>query len=52
MLCLEQYNTPFIRTSVDHGTAFDIAGKGIADHRSMLEAIEVAIELASYGKLR
>ena len=30
---------PFIRTSVDHGTAFDIAGKGIADHESMLEAM-------------
>lgn len=31
---------PFLRTSVDHGTAFDIAGKGIADHTSMLEAIQ------------
>lgn len=30
---------PFLRTSVDHGTAFDIAGKGIADHVSMTEAI-------------
>ena len=30
---------PVIRTSVDHGTAFDIAGKGIADERSMLEAL-------------
>ena len=38
---------PFIRTSVDHGTAFDIAGKGIADHESMLEAISVAVSLAS-----
>lgn len=35
-----------IRTSVDHGTAFDIAGKGIADERSMLEAIRSAVELA------
>ncbi|RCX13038.1 4-hydroxythreonine-4-phosphate dehydrogenase [Fontibacillus phaseoli] len=35
-----------IRTSVDHGTAFDIAGKGIADERSMLEAIGSAVELA------
>ena len=43
---------PFIRTSVDHGTAFDIAGKGVADHRSMLEAIGVAIDLAAEGKLR
>lgn len=37
---------PFIRTSPDHGTAYDIAGKGIADHRSMLEAIRLAISLA------
>ena len=36
---------PFVRTSVDHGTAFDIAGKGIADHESMLEAIRVAVRL-------
>ena len=42
---------PFIRTSVDHGTAFDIAGKGVADHESMLEAIRVAVGLASEGKL-
>ena len=42
---------PFIRTSVDHGTAFDIAGKGISDHESMLEAIKVAVELASEGRL-
>ena len=33
---------PFVRTSVDHGTAFDIAGKGKADHRSMRVAIEQA----------
>ena len=33
---------PVIRTSVDHGTAFDIAGKGIADHRSMVEALRLA----------
>lgn len=38
---------PFIRTSVDHGTAFDIAGKGIADSESMLESIRVAVSLAS-----
>lgn len=37
---------PIIRTSVDHGTAFDIAGKGIVDERSMLEALHQAIELA------
>jgi hypothetical protein len=29
---------PFIRTSVDYGTAFDLAGKGVADSLSMLEA--------------
>ena len=33
---------PFIRTSVDHGTAFDIAGQGVADHLSMVEAIKLA----------
>jgi len=38
---------PFIRTSVDHGTAFDIAGKGIADHQSMLESIRMAVNLAT-----
>lgn len=37
---------PIIRTSVDHGTAFDIAGKGIADEGSFLEAMRSAIELA------
>jgi 4-hydroxythreonine-4-phosphate dehydrogenase len=37
---------PIVRTSVDHGTAFDIAGKGIASETSLLEAIEVAIQLA------
>jgi 4-hydroxy-L-threonine phosphate dehydrogenase PdxA len=34
---------PFLRTSVDHGTAFDIAGKGIASPVSMMEAIRAAI---------
>ena len=38
---------PAIRTSVDHGTAFDIAGQGIADERSMLEALRQAVELAT-----
>ncbi|MGF6770253.1 4-hydroxythreonine-4-phosphate dehydrogenase [Paraburkholderia sp. GAS199] len=38
---------PVIRTSVDHGTAFDIAGKGIADEGSMLEALKQALELAT-----
>jgi 4-hydroxythreonine-4-phosphate dehydrogenase len=36
---------PFIRTSTGHGTAFDIAGRGIADHTNLLEAIRVAAEL-------
>lgn len=36
---------PVIRTSVDHGTAFDIAGRGIANPGSMIEAIEVAEQL-------
>jgi 4-hydroxythreonine-4-phosphate dehydrogenase len=36
---------PVIRTSVDHGTAFDIAGTGIADERSMLEAMRQAVQL-------
>jgi 4-phospho-D-threonate 3-dehydrogenase / 4-phospho-D-erythronate 3-dehydrogenase len=38
---------PVVRTSVDHGTAFDIAGKGIADERSMLEALRQAVDLAT-----
>ncbi len=38
---------PIVRTSVDHGTAFDIAGKGIADPSSMIEAIKLAARLAS-----
>ncbi len=37
---------PFVRTSVDHGTAFDIAGKGIASEASMLEAVRLAVGLA------
>jgi len=38
---------PVIRTSVDHGTAFDIAGKGIVDERSMLEALRQGAVLAT-----
>jgi len=38
---------PIIRTSVDHGTAFDIAGKGIADPASMIEAVLLAARLAT-----
>jgi 4-hydroxythreonine-4-phosphate dehydrogenase len=37
---------PIIRTSVDHGTALDIAGKGMADSGSMLEALRLAYQLA------
>ena len=37
---------PFVRTSPDHGTAYDIAGKGIADPRSMAEAIKMAVKMA------
>lgn len=42
---------PFVRTSVDHGTAFDIAGKGVADHISMKESIDVAVSVVSDNKL-
>jgi 4-hydroxythreonine-4-phosphate dehydrogenase len=38
---------PFVRTSVDHGTAFDIAGKNVADHTSMVESIRMAVAFAS-----
>ena len=38
---------PFVRTSVDHGTAFDIAGQGVAKHTSMLEAIRLAVALVN-----
>ena len=43
---------PLIRTSVDHGTAYDIAGKGVADARSMKQAILVAAKLARTGEAR
>ena len=36
---------PFVRTSVDHGTAFDIAGQGIADHASLMAAIRLACRM-------
>ncbi|OFW09281.1 MAG: 4-hydroxythreonine-4-phosphate dehydrogenase PdxA [Acidobacteria bacterium RIFCSPLOWO2_02_FULL_67_36] len=36
---------PIVRTSVDHGTAFDIAGKGVADPSSLIEAIKLAMRL-------
>ncbi len=41
---------PFIRTSVDHGTAFDIAGHGKADHSSMVAAIQLAADLFNRKK--
>ena len=41
---------PIIRTSCDHGTAFDIAGKGIANPGSMAEAIKLAAEMAKKQK--
>jgi 4-hydroxythreonine-4-phosphate dehydrogenase len=40
---------PFVRTSVDHGTAFDIAGTGRADERSLIEALRQAVALAPPG---
>ncbi|MDR3497309.1 MAG: 4-hydroxythreonine-4-phosphate dehydrogenase PdxA [Ancalomicrobiaceae bacterium] len=43
---------PIVRVSVDHGTAFDIAGKGIANEQSLMEAIDYAETLASVRKAR
>ena len=40
---------PFVRTSPDHGTAFDLAGKGVADPASLLEALAVARRLLGDG---
>ncbi|GAD53248.1 4-hydroxythreonine-4-phosphate dehydrogenase [Halarchaeum acidiphilum MH1-52-1] len=37
---------PIIRTSVDHGTAFDIAGEGVASEQSLVDAVEVAVRMA------
>jgi 4-hydroxythreonine-4-phosphate dehydrogenase len=42
---------PIVRTSVDHGTAFDIAGRGVADPSSMVEAVKLAARLAT-GRLK
>lgn len=39
---------PFLRTSVDHGTAFDIAGKGIVSEVSMVEAVKIATKYAPF----
>jgi 4-hydroxythreonine-4-phosphate dehydrogenase len=38
---------PFVRTSPDHGTAYDLAGKGVASPASMIAAIQLAIQLAA-----
>jgi len=40
---------PFVRTSVDHGTAFDIAGKGVADPASLAEAVRMAVAMSVAG---
>ncbi|MFC2038317.1 4-hydroxythreonine-4-phosphate dehydrogenase PdxA [Chloroflexota bacterium] len=42
---------PFVRTSVDHGTAFEIAGKGIADSQSLVEAFKTAVSLIEEKRL-
>ena len=41
---------PFVRTSVDHGTAYDIAGKGLARSNSMNAAIHWALRLSRHGE--
>ena len=41
---------PFLRVSVDHGTAFDRAWTGIANHESMVEAIDVAVQMLTAGR--
>jgi len=50
LLCFKKavnitFGLPFIRTSPDHGTGFDIAGKGIADPSSFIEAVKLAYDL-------
>lgn len=46
------FGLPFIRSSVDHGTAFDIAGKGIADNVSLIESTKVVSEYAAKQRER
>jgi 4-hydroxythreonine-4-phosphate dehydrogenase len=41
---------PFVRTSVDHGTGFDIVGQGVADAGSLLAALKAAVDLAGYRR--
>jgi len=43
---------PFVRTSPDHGTAFDIAGRGTADPTSLIEAVRLAVELTTNRRSR
>lgn len=43
---------PFVRTSPDHGTALDIAGKGLADPGSLVAAIRMSIEIAAHRRSR
>jgi 4-hydroxythreonine-4-phosphate dehydrogenase len=38
---------PFVRTSPDHGTAYDLAGRGTADPRSMIAAMDLAVSLTA-----
>jgi 4-hydroxythreonine-4-phosphate dehydrogenase len=37
---------PIVRTSVDHGTAYDIAGKGVASPESLIAAVKMAVHIA------
>jgi 4-hydroxythreonine-4-phosphate dehydrogenase len=41
---------PVVRTSVDHGTAYDIVGKGVASTDSLVEAIRLAVEIVERRK--
>lgn len=41
---------PIIRTSVDHGTAYDIAGKGCADPASLIEAVKTAVQMSVHAR--
>jgi 4-hydroxythreonine-4-phosphate dehydrogenase len=43
---------PFVRTSVDHGTALDVAGTGNADPSSLLEAVDAAVEMVGHERRR
>jgi 4-hydroxy-L-threonine phosphate dehydrogenase PdxA len=45
--CTVYIGLPFVMLNVPHGTAFDIAGKGLAQHRSMLQAVQTAARLAT-----